>query len=680
MTCQALTPSTGPCLPFPSCAQATDQLEKRTFFDLPRAVRDTIYSYALHSEAPHRFNTWNNHTDPYVPYKHIGLLCASQCVYEEASAVLYETVHLGSNALKALAYLKYIGPDRIRQIRNLAVSYQCVGSCQTTYDRTQGLDWGPVFGLLWDSWACVRHVEVDFDMNCVQWNTIYNAHGDETEVGEACELLWGEEDDSFWCGLRSFTMAKEINLGYSVPEYFIHHHARELCWRMEGGVSGDYRDGAWPNSEFHGSLINPQYPHQFDWLLHVHKRISQGIDVSGMTYDANDDSWRDTDDTITAATCTQAPGQANNTKLVVARSKKSLLDLPFEIRHAIYDYASEWLERAHWPEHPKRWNSGVDLLCTCKQIAREALPSVYRNFRLDGCSALDALTRLGPKVSLLRRLELHFTCFCPCDQDGMRRKISNRTIYAQELEHNMASSDTANFMYPKKEVIQRYMNMWSEAMARIQHQPRIKELEVTFASCCRYKPRRYGAGWTWEITAISKSRCLALETHFLDLLTSCRQLEKLSLIGDVPPSLATRMQQASVSLTTKWISLYMSAFITVTEAERAAWDSEAHVLTEWENTRPYPQTPYPTPDPITHFVLVNERSNKARWRQHVGLGDEEKEMRLVQGELSTRDWKNTRDLLDYNNHEGGGAVMRHRDGWDKEYIQEVPEVYFNFGS
>jgi hypothetical protein len=508
------------------------------------------------------------------------------------------------------------------------------------------LNWSPVFDILKESWACVRHVQVHFGWDQVRWHTRWNCANDEPldYLTDACGLFWNEKKDSFWRGLRTLIMAQDIEFVDYVGEYFVYHHARQLGWQTQGVLWGDYRDSRRLNTEFLGMLVNPRYPHQFDWMIHVHKLIEQGIDVSGLTYDPDDDSWRD-------------PPTGP-----VTRPKKHLLNLPPEVRQIIYDYACEWMDRAFWPDRPNRWNAGVDLLCTCKQIAREALPSVYRNFRINGDSALDAVHHLGTRISHIRRLELHFTCFCPCNTGrystwGMGDYAKIKTIANR---HNLSSrSEFMNRGEEDRIPFQRYMEMWSGAMAVIQAQPDLNEMEVTFSSCCRYY-----AEWFEGDDGPYQSLCLKLENRFLDLLMGCRQLDKLALIGDVPPSLALRIQQTfTTPLTTEWISAEMSDFIKLTEKDRVERESQAHPTVPVQR-RPYPQMPYPTPDPLTHFVLVDQCSNKSRWvRSMASKKNRETDAREEEaGEKKAREKE---------------ALVR--DGWEREDMRPVTDEFCGKG-
>ncbi|KAK4044127.1 hypothetical protein C8A01DRAFT_31729 [Parachaetomium inaequale] len=613
-----------------------------TFFDLPQAVRNKIYDRVFHDDAPDE-PMLDDRTGPYVPNDQLSLLCVSRRVYEEASAILYETVYLGSSVPDACDYLEFIGPERIRQIRNLILYYQCLGDCRTEDGHLRELNWRPVFDILQESWACLCHVKVHFDWDRVRWHRLGNFEnqGPPDYLADACELFWNEEKDTFWRGLRTLTTARDIEFVDHVPEYFIYHHARELGWQIQGVVAGDYRNPGFPNTDFRGMLVNPRYPHQFDWTIHVHKLIEKDIDVSGLTYDPEDDSWRD------------PPTRAVN------RPKIHLLDLPGEIRETIYDYACEWMDRAFWPDRPKRWNAGVDLLCTCKQIAHEALPSVYRNFRINGDSALDAVHRLNTRISHLLRLELHFTCFCPSKSGSYRvwgkedyAKI--KTISNRERHNRILRSEFTDREEEDRNPFQHYMDMWSGAMAVIQAQPGLREIEVTFSSCCRYH-----AEWSGGGAAPYQSCCLRLENNFLDLLMGCRQLEKLALIGDVPPSLALRMQQSSTTLTTEWISAEMSDFIKLTEKDRAERESQVHAMVPAQR-RPYPQMPYPTPDSLTHFVLVNQCSSQRRWSRHMVP----KENRVKDEREKEAEEKKAREKA---------ALVR--DGWEREDMRPITDEF-----
>ena len=99
-----------------------------TVFDLPRAIRDRIYHHALHDDAPETFR-WDGRTPPHVSLSNLGLLRVCRRVYREASAILYATVHLGSDASLAKTYLRFLTPRRVQQIRNLTIFYECCRVC-----------------------------------------------------------------------------------------------------------------------------------------------------------------------------------------------------------------------------------------------------------------------------------------------------------------------------------------------------------------------------------------------------------------------------------------------------------------------------------------------------------------------------------------------------------------------
>ena len=152
----------------PLAAQTTSgERDKLTLFDLPHDIRDRIYDLVFRGDVP-VWDIRDPHTDPEAsgtgtPKDRLGVLYTSHRVYEEASAVLYGIVYLGPYAPEAVKYLKFLGPRRIRQIRTLVLSYKCEQVCKTSYRYDQDLYWTPVFDLLYQYWACVRHVRVVFE-------------------------------------------------------------------------------------------------------------------------------------------------------------------------------------------------------------------------------------------------------------------------------------------------------------------------------------------------------------------------------------------------------------------------------------------------------------------------------------------------------------------------------------
>jgi hypothetical protein len=330
-------------------------------------------------------------TYPDVPEEHFGLLCVSRQVYEEASEILYESVHLGSHPLWAYDYLNFIGPVRRLQIRNLTIRFKCCWDCVKYRDAH---DWAPVFEFLWLSWACLRTVHIHFDPH-PEPNYRYKPGAEET-----CRFKLDARDDSFWWDLRKFTTVREICFPNPVPEYFVRQHAKAQGWLMDGTIGDD--NGL---STFTGKLVNPTYPDEFDWVNEGNRLYFLGIDVSNFSYDFYKNVYLKD----------EAPRpQPTGSALADTPRRTGFLDLPIELRRDIYDRASEWVYKPFWPDRPAHWNTGFGLLLVSKQISQEALPSIYRTFRINGGTPLGMLDTLGRNIQHVRTLEIHLCCFCPC--------------------------------------------------------------------------------------------------------------------------------------------------------------------------------------------------------------------------------------------------------------------------
>ena len=113
------------------------------------------------------------------------------------------------------------------------------------------------------------------------------------------------------------------------------------------------------------------------------------------------------------------------------------------------------------------------------------------------------------------------------------------------------------------------------------------------------------------MTPAPQRGCRALEDHFLDLLAGCRHVNRLVLVGDVPPSFPVRVSRRSigVSLRLAWINPQMWDFMERAEEERDEGKSA-----------PYPDTFYWETDPATQFILTANETANARWDQHMGRG------------------------------------------------------------
>jgi hypothetical protein len=578
--------------------------------------------------------------------------------------ILYETVHLGSDACSAEKCLRFIGPARRLQIRDLTIVYKCHGLCGAyrVYE-----DWASVFKLLWDSWSCVRNVSVHFDP---QPDSFLFQPG----VGHKCHLKWDEQGDCFWRGLPELAMAHQIQFLDPAPEYFARQHAKRLGWHKKGSTGDD--NG---NSTFTGRLVNPNHPEEFKWVNQNNKLDASGVGVSNVTPELfHEDAWLQDE----AAEQLEAPRTPS-----AETTPKGFLGLPLEIRREIYDLAcGEWVYKPFWPDRPARWNLGFALLLVSRQVSKEAWPSLYRTFRINGGTPLRMLNSLGRNIQHVRTLEIHFSCFCPW---GSRvQELNNETIYATvDPERTFSRVLPVADWYPTSAVVTRYQDEWTEVISRIQAQTAISHLAVTFFSCCR--SRMSSSSWITRFTRGDQaatqqyqSCCFALEDHFLSLLANCRT-PKISLAGRAPPGLALRLASPRVleaggdgslsnpsaeltptfsarGMTVKFVSKAMAAFISATEEERRGWEQRVSVdmvdenEVPWAKTTSFPSFEYDVTAPqAPHFVLVRTGTPRARWVELVqaegvvtGL---EKDMQEVVDVLLCKAWEDVAGYMDYDN-------------------------------
>jgi hypothetical protein len=315
----------------------------------------------------------------------------------------------------------------------------------------------------------------------------------------------------------------------------------------------------------------------------------------------------------------------------IETDSKNFFDLPVEIRVYIYNLACKWVYKRRWPRFSARWNTGIGLLRTCKRVAAEAMPSVYRTFRLHSGSAIEALDKLGSKIEWVRTLEIHVSCLCSATEWGPVDMID--TVYERHCYRRGASNAG----------LQQYTDMWTRFMGRIQTQHGIRQLVVTFSTCCRRSRR--------------EEMCLSLENHFLDLLQAYQRADRISLAGDVPPSLAFRLQDASPDFgrSIKWISHEMDRFIKEVETSRRQWECSAQGerAVPWaKNDQFYLVTADHNRHPITHFILSRQNQAMASWNQYMEGYEVERKpagMRQVSQPISRRSWGELQTLLDYDN-------------------------------
>lgn len=565
-----------------------------TFLDLPLEIRNRIYEDVLIPDWLEP-TEWGDVSKLGVPKENLGLLRVSRRVHEEATAVLYATLFLGGRATICTKYLDWLGPARVRQARKLVLSYECHQWCYYQQSSGQAVDWEPVFARLWNWWACPRQVLV-YRVECsMRWHKYsdYAWPGNHAMEGK-CRMLWDVEMDTFWDGLKSLNTVESIRFFDFCPRYFVDDIARDRGWRPSL-IWDDPTD-----TVFYGSLLNPTFPAQFDWTLHVHGLIEEGVDVSMMTYDPEDTSWRYTD------------GPANDAEgaMVVAEKPKkpriTFFDLPPEVRRQIFDYACVHMEKEYWPVMPKRWHSGTEILTASKRVAIEVIPSMYRTIRLFGYDAIQPLARLGARARLVhaQRLELYFSCYCEYsfDRPAVRRTLYQRDVWDREHLN--------------------VLEMWRDAFAVLSAEPvrsTLREYDITMYSCQRCR-RNYET-----TTHEHPEDCAELEALFVELLVGLRpQMERLTLSGDIPPSLAVRMakeSQGGPRMLLKWIDPAIRDFMT---ASLAAWRVEGspvrgsplarHRGEVWLNPVPHPDR-CSNRDPQEAFILAAETTVAARWRE-----------------------------------------------------------------
>ncbi|KAK4044128.1 hypothetical protein C8A01DRAFT_31730 [Parachaetomium inaequale] len=104
--------------------------------------------------------------------------------------------------------------------------YPCQGVCSEPQVHH---NWIPVFELLWESWACVRYVDIHFAPHEPQ-----PIRRGSMSPPIRCRFEWDENVDGFWWGLQMFTMAHEIRFANPVPGYFVRQQAKQLGWHVEG--------------------------------------------------------------------------------------------------------------------------------------------------------------------------------------------------------------------------------------------------------------------------------------------------------------------------------------------------------------------------------------------------------------------------------------------------------------
>ena len=623
-----------------------------TIFDLPRPVRDHIYHEVLHGDAP-QTTRWDGRTEPHRAVDSLGLLRASRRVHQEASAVLHATVHLGSDAVLAKAYLDFSGAQRVQQIRHLTIFYECDRIClRHGYPGDElCVDWMPVFDLLRETAGGLEKVVV----HCAPCNGCYLTGGGPSKryLNKRCRLEWDAEMDRFWCGLKTLTTPQEIRFeGKGAPEYFVHGYFERMGWEIDGVVengrsSEQLGDMEWvheqvvPFTTFHGRVVNPHY--------------------LGKPTKVSEDSEN----------LPRSEGRMAGEDKV--REGRGFWSLPSEIREMVYDDASEWVYKPFWPALPARYNTGAAMLRVSKQMRRDALPSIYRTFRIYGGAPLTTLDKLGANLAFVRKLEIHFSCFCAWG--GSDHQLNNGTIYATEdpeATNEWCRGTVLSDWYPRESVVKRYHDEWDQVSRRVQAQGCFPELAVTYLSCNRSEfledtwvpPGRF---FPTELSGY-KSRCSGLESKFNNFLERCADVHKISLAGNVPPSMAVRLarprllpsQSLAPPRSLVQISPAMRKYLKISEARFRKWEKLGQSDTFWNRTW-FPFLQYNSVWGATpHFVLSRTVQARIRWREGVAekneaeLGEEgDAAVALI---LSRKPWE-LQEVMDR------GTVMLTDEDW-----------------
>ncbi|GAB1319391.1 hypothetical protein MFIFM68171_09601 [Madurella fahalii] len=413
-----------------------------------------------------------------------------------------------------------------------------------------------------------------------------------------------DANSGFWAQLIRLEVEKFVFYHLEVPEYFVYHFTRRLgcpvpnCSRPSAGIEVD----------------NPA--RMFD---------------------------RGSRPRIGAAR-TLETGLSTHSHGARQERPRHIFDLPFEIRQQIYDEACrDWIYKEKWPIYPKTFNSGIGLMHTCKQIAAEARPSLYREIDLYSAGALDALKTLGDDIALVRKINIHFSCFCP-SQQGARGSIYETTL---------------NPHYPRPEIEDEWTANWAEIMDIIQGNPGIQELYIRFDTCCRYALEQLNIVQQRSYTlpaatlGLIRQRCINLESHFVNLLERCRHVEVIGLGGDVPPNLPfclMRPKPESLGLSLVFMSTLMSEFIYHREAYKLYSDG-AGCCDETDLPLGYPQTTLLNRS--LRFKLRKQDTRRAQKEKHMG-GDVsnlcQNSIPFFLPDLMTeRDWRAIQKSMDYDN-------------------------------
>ncbi|KAH6856175.1 hypothetical protein B0I37DRAFT_302393 [Chaetomium sp. MPI-CAGE-AT-0009] len=231
-----------------------------------------------------------------------------------------------------------------------------------------------------------------------------------------------------------------------------------------------------------------------------------------------------------------------------------------------------------------------------------------------------------------------------------------------------------NECYPTTPCAKSYKDEWTEVMNRIQSHTNIREASATFLSCCR-RPATHDTWMPYTQTPEEdakrlQSYCLDLEGHFASLLATCRNVDTVTLRGNVPPSLAIRIEDPDMGLglSLQAVSKYMAAFIKGAVKETEERDSNDP---SWAKKTPYPPLRYhPATTPPPHFVLGRTRPETATWswlEERIRGNGTATGMELVSGPLCSGTWETASEVLDYKNLVVGDDSEVAR-GWRSDYV------------
>ncbi|KAL2022862.1 hypothetical protein VTK56DRAFT_4393 [Thermocarpiscus australiensis] len=618
----------------PGRASIVVPIKYRTFFDLPHQARKRIYQHLFHGGAPnpavYATSRSVGHVPPWVPEGHLALLLASRAVHDEAEPILYRSVRLGSMANLAYSYLQFLGERRI-YIRDVDLLYVCGQRCGNL--KRPEIDWAPVFDLLASDsqWAPVRSLRVQ-TIGCA---------GRNLDSGPGC-FQWpcGFETGSyFWRSLERLSKTDPI-VFFSSPGHLVYELLERRCWVMFTGTThfslpGDAREGiSLPTYILTNPWADPRWsgpPWQSPWRPSLTRHPSLG-----------GGSWRPARPASSPSDGIVMEGFGQAARADRRSAPFRFLDLPMEVRECIYDLVcGERIFKWTWPPINGDWSTGVGLVYTCKAVAREIRPRLYRNIKIRAGSALAVLRAIGlDNTQYFRKVDIVFSCFCRL------RKSPTCDSYLSVGTPPQDMLDPFSDPVLRRDwtaACKHYERVWTEVMTVIQQQRNLKELSITFTSYCREEPWRRDADGTWD-TGLRVDDvlwgwrcCFDQENLFVKLLQKCQYAEKLTLRGEVPPTLGFRVQRSrplSLGLRLQSMSAAMCDFI------RHRLGDESSAVRK-------------VPRDVTHFVLLRPGTALQLWEERVGSEGENSGSReattypTLEQIREGKSWAELRELLDY---------------------------------